>query len=79
MNVWVVKGIGEENATEAKIGPKQTIGQFRQQCAEEFNVPASNVELSTDTKRLTNDSALMCKAVEEGETVNVLPRSKAGI
>ena len=76
--VWVVKGIGNDNPEKLKL-KGETVGELRQMYAKELGVSTSNVELATDTSRLVNDNEVLAKIVEDGETINVVPRAKAGI
>lgn len=77
-NVWVIKGIGDDNPEKLELKGKETVGELRKQYAAEMGVSASNIELTTDTARLENDNVILAKVVDDGETINVLPRAKAG-
>ena len=76
--IWIVKGIGEDNPEKIKIDNKETVGSLRASFAKQLKLSVREIELTTDTKRLLNDSDLVVDVVEDGETINVLPRAKAG-
>ena len=76
--IWVVKGVGNAMPDEEIISDTLTVGQFRSKYADIMGISSSRIEISTATKTLKNDSELMCKRVDDEETINIIPRSKAG-
>ena len=75
--IFVSVGIDEE-FPKSVILRNETVGQFRTKYAAELEVPVNNIELSTETKKLTNDSVRLADQVEEDDTIHVIPRAKAG-
>ncbi len=78
IEIWVVKGVGNAMPEKETISGSLTVGQFRAKYADIMDVSSRSIEISTATKTLKNDNNLMCKKVDDGETINVIPRSKAG-
>lgn len=76
--IWVVKGVGGAMPEKETISNTLTVGQFRAKYAGIMGISPQNVDISTATKTLKNDSELMHKKVDDEETINVIPRSKAG-
>ena len=76
--VWIVEGLGDENPKMYSLRPSETVNDIRCQFAEKFGVSASEVEVSTDTKRLTNGGAKLSGLVKDGDTLHITPRAKAG-
>lgn len=77
--IWVVKGFGDENPEKVQLKGDETVRDIRHRYAKELGVNYGNVELSTDTTKLTEDEDILAKVMVEGETLNVLPRAKAGM
>ncbi len=76
--IWVVKGVGDAIPERETISNTLTVGQFRAKYAGIMGVSTRNIDISTATKTLNNDSELMHKKVDDEETINVIPRAKAG-
>jgi hypothetical protein len=76
--VWIVEGIGDDNPSKYQIKSNETIGDLKNQFATKLGVSAREIEISTDTKRLTNENANVSSMVNDGDTLHVIPRAKAG-
>jgi len=76
--VWIVEGIGDDNPRKYQLGPNETVGELKRFYARKLRVSQSEVEVSTDTKRLTNESAKVTDVVDNDETLHIIPRAKAG-
>mgnify|MGYP001575380014 CR=1 FL=1 len=75
--LWVIKGIGDDNPEKIKVTDNETVGNLKEKYAKELGVTYSNIEVSTDQKRLSDQSTLF-EEVGEGEQIHILPRAKAG-
>lgn len=76
--VWVVEGIGDDNPRKEVLGPSETVNSFKDRYARKLGLNSSEIELATDTARLTNGEAPLIKMVNDGDTLHVTPRAKAG-
>ena len=76
--IWVIKGVGNAMPEKETISDSLTVEQFRAKYADIMNISSSRIEISTATKTLKNDRELMSERIEDGETINIIPRSKAG-
>ena len=76
--IWVIEGMGNDNPIKYELEEGTSVAEFKNQFAKKFNVSASNVEVATDTRRLTNQDADMYDLVTKGETVYIIPRTRAG-
>lgn len=76
--IWVVKGLGNDSPDKIKVSAKDTVGAMREKYAKELGVSDNEIELSTDTTRLTDDSRVLADIMKDGETLSILPRAKAG-
>ena len=78
MDVMIVEGFGDDLPKTYTLGKEETVGQLRQQFAAKFKVSESQIEITTGTAILTNDNALISNYVKKGETIDIMPRAKAG-
>lgn len=78
IEIWVIKGVGNAMPERETISDDLTVGQFRSKYAGIMGVSSRNIDISTATKTLRNDNDLLCKRVKDEETINVIPRAKAG-
>ena len=76
--VWIVEGLGDENPKKHSVKSDETIRDLKRQFATKFGVPTNEIEVSTDTRRLTNEGARVADVVEDGDTLHIIPRAKAG-
>ena len=77
-SIWVVKGLGSDNAEAYNLSDTETVADFKCKYAKEFGVNASEIEVTTKTKKLTNESKPLSSLVKDKDTVHVIPRAKAG-
>jgi len=77
-SVWIIQGLGDENPQQYELGGRETVGELKRQFSTSLGVHPKDIELSTETKRLTNDSDIIANKVSDGETIHILPRAKAG-
>ena len=77
-NIWIIKGIGDSNPEKISISESDTVGSLKDKYAKELDVPARDIEVATDTKRLNNDNARIYDLVDDEETINIVPRAYAG-
>lgn len=78
-NIWVVTGVSDENPVKVAVRNGETVRDFKERYADELGVSNSNIEISTDTKKLLNENAELNRIVSDNETIHVIPRAKAGI
>jgi len=76
--VWVVKGIGSDNPEKLRIYDNETVWDIKKKYASELKVRENEIQVTTDEKHLNNDNVLVFKELEEGDTINILPRASAG-
>ena len=76
--IWIVEGFGDGNPEKHTIEDDETVGDLKRQYARKFGVRREEIDVSTETKRLTNESSRLANVVDDGETINVIPRGKAG-
>lgn len=76
--IWIVEGLGSDNPMKHEVGDTETVGDMINEYSRRFGVRAGEIEVSTDTTRLTNEKALLKDVVDDGDTVNIIPRAKAG-
>lgn len=79
MNIVVDVGVGDSMPKDITVGKNETVGTFRRRYAEELGVSPNNVQLVNDlSTTLSNDRAKLSSVVQDGETIHVTPRAKAG-
>lgn len=76
--IWIIEGIGDNNPEKHTLRPGETIGQLKRRYASKLGVSPSEIEISTDTQRLTSEGAKVDSYVEQGDTIHILPRAKGG-
>lgn len=76
--VWIVEGLGTENPVKYEIGPKERVSDLIRTYAKKLGVSQSEIEVTTDTTRLTDTDALLKDLVDSDETLNIIPRAKSG-
>lgn len=76
--VWIVEGVGDDNPRRYQLKANETIGELKRHFANKLGISNNEVEISTETKRLTNESCKVTDVVDDGETLHVIPRAKAG-
>jgi len=77
--IWVVEGVGEDNPRKYAPRSNETVGEFKRHFANKLNVSANEVDVSTSTRKLTNERSKISELVADGETVHIIPRAKAGM
>jgi len=75
---YIVEGLGDGNPIKYTVSDSETIRDLKGQFAQKFGIPLREIELSTDTTKLTNEHAKVVDVIEDGDTINVIPRAKAG-
>ena len=77
-NVWIIKGFGDSNPEKISVSETVTVRDLKERYADELGVSSDEIEIATDTKRLNNNNSRVYDLVEDGETINILPRAYAG-
>ena len=76
--IWIVEGIGDDNPRKYKLKAGETVREIKKQFADKLGVNASDIEVSTNERRLTNESADLNKLIDDGDTIYIIPRAKSG-
>lgn len=76
--VYIIEGIGDSNPVEYTLRDDETVGEVRTYFANKLGVAKESIEVSTDTKRLTDDYEIAHTAIKKGEVLNIIPRAKGG-
>ena len=77
--IWIVEGLGDGNPTRYNVNNTETIRSLKTQFSNKLGVRSEEIEVSTETNKLTNENAKLIDVVDEGDTIHIIPRAKAGM